>query len=668
MGAPLAMNGSSFMLGGIMTKFLFLCSSLLIAVPLAAQEAPPTEAVEADCCEPSVTATIPEFRITVVATGARLPLAQTGQSISVADGREIASVQGPDLTRTMTRLPGVTLSRNGGVGGFTGLRVRGADAEQLLVLIDGVRVADPAAPGGGFDFGNLLAGNIDKLELLRGSNSVAWGSQAIGGVLAVTTAALDGVKASAEYGAHESFYATAAAGVAGDYTSASLSAGFHRSGGISAAAVGTEPDGFRQWQLGGKARSQIGAVTLSASARFAEGRLEIDGFPPPTYFTFADTAEYQDTRQWSGRIGADYRSGDLDLAAGFAMADTRRELFDPAFGSASYYTTKGRSERADFTGQWRLPEDFRLHFGTDREWTRFSSTFDAERSAVQTSGHALLGLYRDDFALSGGVRYDHHDRFGDAWTLGANGSLDLFADWRLRASYGEGFKTPTLFQLLSDFGNPALVPERSRSFDLGIEQGDRNSAAHFALTLFRRDSRGLIDFVSCSGTTTGICAGRPNGTYDNVGHARAEGFELEANLRLEGPTQGYWPVQLRAAYSYVKAVNRFTGKDLARRPRHALSLSGDWNLNPRQVFATKLGADLRLVGDSFDDAANFFPLDGHALLTLRASRPLFALEPTAQRTLDLFGRIENVGNVRYQTAAGYGTPGRAAYAGLRARF
>ena len=155
--------------------------------------------------------------------------------------------------------------------------------------------------------------------------------------------------------------------------------------------------------------------------------------------------------------------------------------------------------------------------------------------------------------------------------------------------------------------------------------------------MFRRDSRDLIDFVSCFMVTTGICAGRPNGTYDNVGSARAEGFELEANVRLEAATRGYWPVQLRAAYSYVKAVNRITGKDLARRPRHALSLSGDWNLDPGHVFATTLGADLRLVGDSFDDAGNFVPLDGHALLTLRASRPLFALDPSAQRTLDLFG-------------------------------
>ncbi|MGH6787220.1 MAG: TonB-dependent receptor plug domain-containing protein [Novosphingobium sp.] len=624
------------------------------------QDSPASE-VEEDCCHPLFVPTIPEVGIVVVATGARQPLAQTGQSISVADDREIASVQGPDLTRTLARLPGVTLSRNGGVGSFTGLRIRGADAEQLLVLVDGVRVADPAAPGGGFDFGNLLAGNIDKLELLRGSNSVAWGSQAIGGVLAVTTAALDGVKASAEYGGNETLFATAAAGIVGQRTSASLSAGFHRSDGFSAAAAGVEPDGFRHWQLGGKARTRLGAVTLSAAARFAEGRLEIDGFPPPTY-AFADTAEYQDTRQWSGRIGADYAGENLDLAAGFALADTRRELFDPAFGSASSYTTYGRSERADLSGEWWLPKDLRLTFGVDREWSRFSTSFDAEKRAVQTSGHALLGLHRDDFSLSGGVRYDHHDRFGDAWTLGANGSAGLFGDWRLRASYGEGFKTPTLFQLLSDYGNAGLIPERSRSFDVGIEQGDRNDAAHFALTLFRRDSRDLIDFVSCFASTSAICAERPFGTYDNVGRARAEGFEVEGDMR---PADG---LQFRAAYSYVKAVNRANGKDLARRPRHALSLSGDWNLDPGRVFATTLGADVRLVGDSFDNGANTVRLDGHAVVTLRASRPLLLLDVSAQRTLDLFARIENVGDGHTPSAAGYGVSGRAAYAGLRARF
>ena len=139
-----------------------------------------------------------------------------GQSISIVTSDELDDIQGPDLTRVLTRLPGVSYSRNGGLGGQTGLNVRGANADQLLVLVDGVRIADYASPGGGYDLGNLMGGNLSKLELLRGSNSVVWGSQAIGGVLAVTTEELDGARASAEYGAYDTALLSGGAGIAGD--------------------------------------------------------------------------------------------------------------------------------------------------------------------------------------------------------------------------------------------------------------------------------------------------------------------------------------------------------------------------------------------------------------------------------------------------------------------
>ena len=144
-----------------------------------------------------LSAPIRDDLITVVATGLGAPVWATGQSISIIGADEIRSVQGPDLIRVLERLPGVTLTRNGGLGGFTGLRVRGADAEQLLVLVDGVRLNDVAAPAAGYDLGNLVSGGIGKIELLRGSNSVVWGSQAIAGVLAVTSRELNGVEAAA---------------------------------------------------------------------------------------------------------------------------------------------------------------------------------------------------------------------------------------------------------------------------------------------------------------------------------------------------------------------------------------------------------------------------------------------------------------------------------------
>src|SRR4029079_2668676 len=135
---------------------------------------------------------------------------RTGQSVTVFDMDTVEEVQGADLGRLLERAPGISLSRNGGPGNFTAVRVRGAEGEQLLVLIDGVRVADTASPGGGFDFGNLLMGNLAKVELQRSSNSTIWGSQALGGVLAATTGGGNWNSASLEYGTHDSAYGTVA--------------------------------------------------------------------------------------------------------------------------------------------------------------------------------------------------------------------------------------------------------------------------------------------------------------------------------------------------------------------------------------------------------------------------------------------------------------------------
>ena len=619
-------------------KYLFLLGcSLVVVAPAAAQQAN-NEIIIAD--------PIRDDLITVVATGLQSRIDRTGQSVSVIGADEIAAIQGPDLTRVLERLPGVTITRNGSLGSFTGVRLRGADAEQLLVLVDGVRVNDPSSPGGGFDFGNLLSGGIAKIELLRGSNSVVWGSQAIGGVLAVTSKALNGAEGSVEYGAHDSFDASASAGLAQDRYAIGFNGGYTRTDGISSAASGSETDGFRQWRVGGRGRLDLApGLSANLAARYADSRVDLDGYQFDFPYAFIDTPEYQTTREASGRAGLAYQTSGWELAAGYALADTRRDYYDPTYGTAPSYGYKGRTERADLSGGVNLTDQFRVIFGADSEWSRFSSDFDAQKKARLASTHALLTYNADRLNLAAGLRLDDHSQFGSEWTFGANGSFAVSDDWRIRASYGEGFKAPTLFQLFSAFGSTTLNPERSRSYDIGIERGDRNSALHFALTAFRRDSRDLIDFASCPTCTFG-------GEYRNVSSARAEGIEAEGDVRVNDY------VTFRAAYSYVKAINRTSGNDLARRPRHALTLGADWQT---PLHALSLGADLRMVSDSFDDPGNFTPIDGYALVTVRANLPI-------TDALELFGRIENAGNTRYHTAAGYGTTGRSAYAGVRARF
>jgi vitamin B12 transporter len=613
-------------------KYLLLLScSLVVAGPAVAQ-VEDSEVIVAD-------SRIDPDSIVVVATGSKVPLLQSGQSISVIDAKELEAVQGPDLTRALGRLPGVSYARSGGLGSQTSLFVRGANSEQLLVTIDGVRVEDLAAPSGGFDLGTLMSGGIGRVELLRGSNSLAWGSEAIGGVLALETDTRSGARASVEYGAHNSLDANAGIGLNGDRYTLGLTGGDLHTDGISAFAGGSELDPFRQWHLGGRGSFGLtGSLKLVAAGRYADSKVDFDGYAAPLY-NFGDTPEYQTTRQGSGRVGLEYASSALTLGAGVALADTRRAYFDPTYGTAPNFETAGRAVHADLTGRANLTDQWSLDFGGDADWSRFSTTFDPRQSARIVGAHALLGYHGKRLNLTAGGRVDDHDRFGSHISLGANGSFSLDHNWRMRASWGQGFKAPTLNQLYGYGGNTALKPETSEAFDAGLEYGDRNGPGHVAVTLFRRDSADLVDYVYPAG-------------YFNVSRARAEGIEFEGGAQV---TERF---KVQASYTYLTATNRLTGKDLARRPRHMASVSADWT-TPLQGLA--VGADLRLVGDSFDDRENLTALDGYGLVTLRASVPL-------GEHLELYGRVENVTDAQYQVAAGYGTYGRSAYGGVRVKW
>ncbi len=624
------------------TSLVALATAVMLATPAHADEAPATDGAQ----------------ITVLATGNDLSLDQTGQAITVLPLQTIEAVQGVDLTRVLDRVPGLTWSRTGGLGAQTAVRLRGGEGQHTLVLVDGVRVEDPSAPSGGFDFGTLTSGGIERIEVLRGSNSVVWGSAAIGGVIAVTTREIDGVEASAEAGSRRSYDADAAAGVKRDRYAFSIDGGYATTNGVSAAASGTEPDGYDQWRVGGKARVNLtDTLSLVANARYADGKTQIDGYPAPDY-VFADTPEYTTTRQFFGRAGLHYAGGPLTLDAGYALSDTRRRYYTGGADDTFEYGYNGRSERVELNGRYSLPADFALDFGADREWTRFDSTYDTRQNAHLTSGHAMLGWYTAKASLAAGVRYDEQSQFGSNVSLGANGTMELVRGLRLNASYGEGFRAPTLYQLLSpDYGNAALDPERSRSYDLGLAFTSQDGGFHAGVTLFRRDTRNLIAYVSCFMVDSALCQGHAYGVYDNVGKARAQGVELDVGATLSRQVKG------TIAYAYTEATDRTPGaatfgNDLARRPRHALTTSLDWT-TPWAGLA--LAADLRFQSESFDNAANSIKLAGGSVTTVRASLPIL-------RQAELFGRVENVFDRPLVTAAGYGALGRSVFGGVRLRY
>ncbi|MGJ3649082.1 TonB-dependent receptor plug domain-containing protein [Sphingomonas sp. GlSt437] len=585
--------------------------------------------------------------IVVTATGADQPVDDIGQAITRIDRATIEQRQTVSLSDLLATTPGVTVSRNGGTGTFTGVRIRGAEAEQTLVLIDGVRVNDPSSPGGGFDFGTLLAGSVQRVELLRGPDSVPWGSQAIGGVVNVVTApATDQLSAHGqiEGGYAGTVYANGAVSAGAGPVRASLAGGYDRTDGISAAAIGRERDGFNQ--AGAVGRVEV-ALSDSVGADFrlyyARSHVDLDGFPPPTY-TLADTPEYSTSREIYGYAGlhASAFDGRLKNRVDFTIADIHRDNFDPTATPTLEFLARGRSERYSYQGDLDL-RHVRLVFGAEHEDSRFTDGFSPASTGITSGyGEAIVKPVAA-LTLTGGVRYDAHRSFGGHVTFGADAAWRVTHTTLIRASYGEGFKAPTLYQLYSFFGDPALKPETAQSYDIGLEQRAFDGRLRAALTWFHRDTTNQIDFDLATFA------------YSNIDRTRTQGIEAELELR---PVDA---LTINANYSFIDAINRSAGANfghqLARRPRQLFNLSADYKL----PFGLSFGGTYRHVGDSFDDAGNFRRLNAYDLVDLRAELPI-------GKHFAVYGRIENVGDARYQTVAGYGTYPRAAYVGVRAKL
>lgn len=635
-------------------------AALLSVSPAFAQSSPPDDGPQTkyDGGEP-ITLVEPAPDI-VVSTGIPQFASQVGQAVTVIRRDEIERRQTVAISDLLATTPGVTVSRNGGLGTLTTVRIRGAEGEQTLTLIDGVRVNDPSSPGGGFDFASLLAGSVDRVEVLRGPNAVPWGSQALGGVVNVVTMPTSyGLRARAnvEYGSFNSVFADAGISGGSGPITGSFNAGYLRTDGISAAASGTEPDGYRQYGAVGRVEVRLGnAFRLDLRGYFANSRTDIDGFASVAPFLPVDDPEYARTQELYGYAGlhADFADDRFKNVIAFTIADINRDNFDPTFSTTTpLFLARGRSERYQYQGDFQVINALRLIGGVEYEKTRFTDgTVFKSRGVTSVWGEAIVRPPVDDLTLTVGVRHDDDSAYGGHTSWGANGIYTFRTRTSIRASYAEGFKAPTLYQLYGPFGlgNPNLQPETARSYDIGLEQQliPRFSEGQpwglkASITWFHRDTRNQIDFDL--GTFS----------YGNIARTRAEGVEIALDVR---PTNS---LTLVTSYSFIDSQNRSPGanfgKDLARRPHQSFSASVDW----KTPVGLNLGATVLMVGDSFDDAANANRLDGYAILGVRADFPI-------GDRFSVYGRVDNVFDDRYTIVRGYGTPGRAVYGGIRMRL
>jgi vitamin B12 transporter len=589
------------------------------------------------------------IRTDIVVTGVRgnqYP-EDVGQSVTVLNNVAIRRLQSTSVADLLSTTPGITISRNGGPGQTTAVRIRGAEDSQTLVLIDDVRVNDPASPGGAFDFGNLLTGNIDRIEVLRGPNSVPWGSQAIGGVVNIVTAPVNGANLRAEYGYRNSKQIVGQAGGAFGIITASLGGGYFDDDGISAYKNGTERDGYRQYA--GNARIGVAfsdAVSLDLRGYYADSNVQFDGG-----FPLGDTTNFSKTQQAFGYAGLNANLLGIKNRLAFTLSDTARDSFDPAFGTAPSFIARGRVERFEYQGDATISDTIRAVFGIEHETSRFRDEFSRYSTRMSSAYFQAIIKPTDSLTLTGGARVDDHKTYGTKTTLSANAALRVGSGTIIRASYGEGFKAPTLYQLFSDYGNNTLKPETAQSYDLGIEQSLIEGRLKAGITAFHRDTTNQIDFFGCFGITNPRCATRPFGFYDNIARTRAEGVEVFLEVR---PTSN---LTVAANYSLIDATNRLTGKALLRRPKNSINASIDWTAHDW----LKLGASVQTVSDSADGFGGTVRLDGYTLATVRAAVPI-------GEHFEFYGRVENLFDVKYETVSGYGTLGRNAHLGVRAKF
>ncbi len=592
--------------------------------------------------------------VIVTVTRETLPVSKIGQAVDVLTDADIKSYQSLSVSDLLARTTDLHIVANGGPGASGASSIRGSGADQVLYLLDGIALNDPSQVGGGVDLGVLSTGDAERIEVLRGPLSTLWGSGAVGGVVSITTRRatqpLEG-DLSVEGFDH---YGAARLGVGGkaDRLNWRVFASGLNDRGVSAAASGTEADGFTQTQV--SARASYGVtdhVTLTGLAAKTHNYTEVDGYD--LNFNFTDTDETSLNDATLAAIGLTAKYDAIEHTLSVSATETERNLYDAT--RTPTFEGRGRSLTADYHLVYRLSDATRLLAGLrhQQDEMRTRSTWTPLQTAEQDLT-SIYGQVRHDFGVASvafSARHDESSSFGGQDIVQASVSVPA-GPWRFRASAGQGVKVPSLYQLYSDYGNPDLQPEKALTVDGGVDYSF--ASGQVSVTVFTRDIDNLIGFDSCWPAAAALCATHPFGFYDNIDKSEANGVELEWVQDLSDR------LHLRGNLTALNTRNEsigLEGKELARKPNLLANLDLSYDVSD----TLNLAIGLRHAGDAFDNAANTVMLDAYTLTDLRARYRL-------NDRVELYSRIENLTDQRYETAAGYGQLGRRLWIGIRTRL
>jgi len=598
--------------------------------------------------------------------------ATLGSASTVITGEELERRQIRHAGEALRTVPGLALSRSGGVGSQTQVRIRGAEANQVKVLIDGVPVNSLSA--GDFQFDTLLAADIARIEVIRGPQSGVYGANALAGVINIVTrkgAREPRVSTTVEGGSLATYGISANASGASDHAYLSLSAAKRKTDGFNIARGGTENDGSKQKTIFARAGvSPTDYFRIDVMGRYQENDAEIDTFnavfDPETNTTFDDgilddiaglsnlreqtlariSAELDlFDKQWSHKVFADYFADDF-----FSRQDR-----------ATTFSNFGDRRRIGYLSTLRLNSDFGLpasHVFVGLV-EQIDESFESGATTAKRGNTGFAGEYKGAFAerffFTGNLRYDDKDSFDDATTYRLAAAYLLPGrQTRFHGSYGKGITDPTFFEqfgfTLNFQGNPDLKPEESVGWDVGVEQKFFDGLLTTDVTYFEAT---LSDEIVGSGRSV----------INQTGESERRGVEVTLSAQLMAT------LTMTGTYTYTEATDP-DGTQEIRRPRHAASFGANYSFDAGRgqfgltaIYNGEMKDDQ--IGGTFDlDTFAFTPfsitrtLDDYVLINIAGSYEL-------DDNFEVFGRVENLLDADYEEVFGFSSAPITAYAGVK---
>jgi vitamin B12 transporter len=594
-------------------------------------------------------------------------------SVAVFSAEDIANRKPIVVSDILRSSPGVAVNRAGGLGSFTQVRIRGSEANQVLVLIDGVEANDVGI-GSEFNFANVLSNDISQIEVLRGPQSSLWGSGAVAGVISISTQKSDqpfGINGYLEGGSFDTYSAGLNLGGAGEKFNYRISAGYADSEGENISRQGSERDGYTNKTLNLSAGYDFtDTINLSGFYRRTEADRDFDGTNFDTglpedadknteaVFDYAGLKGHMASFQgaWINELGVTYnQSANDNLTDG--LLDTGTEgTKTRGYWQSTWLPGANDNNSLTFVAK-RIEETYKqaatdISFGdANRDLSQHTNGFVGEYNHFWQSG----------WKLSLSARHDDNEDFKDANTYRAGILYDRLDDgWQLRASYGTGVKNPTFVERYGYYetggplfiGNPDLKPESSKSWEIGTTLKTRNNFFQLDLTYFNER---LEDEV--------------NGYYYDAELGATTAINMDGTSKRDGVELGSWfnftdNLAMYVAYTYLDAREpEVDGSEPLeiRRPRHIASANLNYRFfNERGKF--NINADYN--GEMED--IFFGPPTYNQRVTLDAYTLVGAmLSFRVIDNLEIYARGENLLDEEYEEVFGFDGQSRAGYLGFR---